>query len=390
MTYPILRPHLFTVSLLCALLSACGNDAGAPGAAAKPGAGGPPPAPEVAVLTVHHGDAMLTRDLPGRLQAWRTAQVRARVEGIVEKRLFTEGADVRAGQLLYQIDPRTYRAAFDAAQADVDAARLVVERYLPLLEIKAVSQQEVDAAKAKLKQAQAALAKARLDLDNTRVPAPIAGRIGRSQVTEGALVGRGEATPLTVIEQVDPLYANFTQSGAELAALREAVESGRWKQADQTKVELVLENGQVYPLPGKLLFTDLAVDPSTGAVSLRAEFPNPKQQLLPGMFVRVRFPQATAEQVFRIPQRAVQMETAGPSVLVVDAANKVAPRPVKTGGMSGSHWIITDGLREGDRVVVEGQMKAKPGSTVKPTPWNPSAPATAAKPAKQPDQPQGK
>ncbi len=327
------------------------------------------------MLAVGYGEATLTQDLPGRLQAWRTAQVRARVEGIIEKRQFVEGSDVSAGTLLYQIDPRTYQTAFDAAKADVAAARLLVERYRPLLDIKAVSQQEYDTAEAKFKQAEAALAKAQLDLENTRVPAPISGRIGRSMVTEGALVGRGEATPLTTIEQIDPIYANFTQSGADLAALRDAVKSGRWKEADRAKVQLVLENGSVYPLPGKLLFSDLAVDPNTGTVSMRAQFPNPGRELLPGMFVRVRFPQATAEGVFRLPQRAVQMGPGGPMVLVVDKEGKVAPRPIKTGGMSGNSWVVTDGLAEGDQVVIEGHMKARPGSTVKPVPWNPPPPA---------------
>lgn len=371
----------FAALAAAALLAACGNDTAKNGAGA---AGSAPPPLEVAVLAVGYGDAVLTRDLPGRLQAWRTAQVRARVEGIVEKRLFTEGSDVREGALLYEIDPRTYRTAFDAASADVETARLLVDRYRPLLEIKAVSQQEFDTAVARLKQAEAALARARLDLENTRVPAPISGRIGRSLVTEGALVGRGEATPLATIEQIDPLYANFTQSGAELAALREAVNSGRWKAADRAQVELVLENGSVYPLPGKLLFSDLAVDPATGAVSLRAQFPNPKRELLPGMFVRIRFPQATAERVVRVPQRAVQMTVSGPNVLVVDSEGKVGVRQIKTSGMSGNAWIVTEGLKEGEQVIVEGLMKTRPGGTVKPVPWNP--PAAAGSAPQQPTQ----
>lgn len=388
------RTRLSAVILMAAMLAACGNDAGKQSAPPRAGAAGaaPPPA-EVAVLAVGYGEATLTQDLPGRLQAWRTAQVRARVEGIIEKRQFVEGSDVSAGTLLYQIDPRTYQTAFDAAKADVAAARLLVERYRPLLEIKAVSQQEYDTAEARLKQAEAALAKAQLDLENTRVPAPISGRIGRSMVTEGALVGRGEATPLTTIEQIDPIYANFTQSGADLAALRDAVKSGRWKEADRAKVQLVLENGSVYSLPGKLLFSDLAVDPNTGAVSMRAQFPNPGRELLPGMFVRVRFPQATAEGVFRLPQRAVQMGPGGPMVLVVDKEGKVAPRPIKTGGMSGNSWVVTDGLAEGDQVVIEGHMKARPGSTVKPVPWNPPPPAgvpQSGEASKAPAQTQGK
>lgn len=369
------RLRLLAALMMAALAAACGNDA-KNAAAPKGQAGGTPPPPEVAVMAVSYGDATLTQDLPGRLQARRTAQVRARVEGIVEKREFTEGSDVQAGQVLYRIDPRTYQTAFDAAKADASAARLLVDRYKPLLEIRAVSQQEFDTASARLKQAEAALARAQIDLENTRVPAPIAGRIGRSQVTEGALVGRGEATPLATIEQIDPIYANFTRSGAELAALRDAVKGGRWKEADRDRVELVLENGTVYPLPGKLLFSDLAVDPNTGAVSLRAQFPNPKKELLPGMFARVRFAQATVERVFSIPQRAVQMSPTGPAVLIVDKEGKVQPRPVKTGGMSGNAWIVTDGLTEGDQVIVEGHMKARPGSMVKPVPWR-AMPAAA-------------
>jgi len=364
------RPRLLAALLMmAALATACGNDA-KNAAAPKGPAGGAPPPPEVSVMAVSYGDATLTQDLPGRLQAWRTAQVRARVEGIVEKREFTEGSDVQAEQVLYRIDSRTYQTAFDATKADVAAAKLLVDRYQPLLEIKAVSRQEFDTASARLKQAEAALARAQLDLENTRVPAPIAGRIGRSQVTEGALVGHGEATLLATIEQIDPIYANFTRSGAELAALRDAVKGGQWKEADRDRVELVLENGTVYPLPGKLLFSDLAVDPNTGAVSLRAQFPNPKKELLPGMFVRVRFAQATAKHVFSIPQRAIQMSPTGAAVLIVDREGKVQPRPVKTGGMSGNAWIVTDGLTEGDQVIIEGHMKARPGSTVKPVPWS--------------------
>jgi membrane fusion protein (multidrug efflux system) len=370
---------VLAVTALALLLSACGkSEAPKPGGPAA-GAGGPPPA-EVAVVEARQGEALLTKDLPGRLQAWRTAQVRARVEGIVEKRHFVEGSDVKAGAPLYQIDARTYRTTYEAAKADVAAARAVVNRYRPLAEMKAVSQQELDTAEARLRQAEAVLARAELDLENTTVPAPISGRIGRSLVTEGALVGRGEATQLATIEQIDPIYVNFTQSSVELLALREAIQSGRWRAAGTARMELVLENDSVYALPGKLLFSDLAVDPGTGAVSMRAEFPNPKKELLPGMFVRVRYAQARADKLITLPQRAVQMTPGGAIVMVVDKDGKVAPRPVKLGGMSGTTWTITSGLAGGEQVIVEGHMKARPGSTVKPVPWTPggAAPAGAA------------
>ncbi len=375
------HPHrsLLAAAVLAVLLSACGKSEAPKGA---PPAGATPPPPEVAVVEARLGEALLTKDLPGRVQAWRTAQVRARVEGIVEQRHFVEGSDVRAGMPLYQIDARTYRTTQAAARADVDAARAVVNRYRPLAEMKAVSQQELDTAEARLRQAEAALARAQLDLENTTVPAPISGRIGRSLVTEGALVGRGEATQLATIEQIDPIYVNFTQSSSELLALREAIASGRWRKADTQRMELLLEDGSVYAQPGKLLFSDLAVDPNTGAVSMRAQFPNPKKELLPGMFVRVRYAQARADQLVSLPQRAVQMSPAGASVLVVDAEGKVVPRPVKLGGMSGSSWTITSGLSGGEQVIVEGHMKARPGSVVRTVLWVPAA-GPAAAPAAQ-------
>ena len=363
--------------LLLALLTACGQSGGKP-PAAGPGAGMPPP--EVDVITVTSGSATLTQDLPGRLQAYRTAQVRARVEGIVEKRLFAEGSDVKAGATLFQIDARNYAAAVEAAKADVDANRLIVERYKPLLDIRAVSKQEYDAAEAKLKQMQATLTRAQIDLDNTKVPAPISGRIGRALVTEGALVGRGEATPLGVIEQIDPIYANFTQPGGDLLRLQQAIKSGKMKRADTAKVELLREDGSAYSLPGKIFFSDLAVDPTTGAVSLRAEFPNPRRELLPGMFVRIRFPEGVAYNTIRLPQRAVQGGPQGQFVMLVTPEGKAAPQPVKTGGMAGGDFIIAEGLKGGEQVIVNGLQKARPGSPVKSVPWNPQG-ASEASPA---------
>lgn len=379
------RLRLVPPLLALAVLSACGPGGGKP--AAGPGGGMPPP--EVDVLTVATGNALKTQDLPGRLEAYRSAQVRARVEGIVEKRLFTEGSDVKEGATLFQIDARNYVATVEAAKADVDAARLVVERYKPLLEIRGVSQQEYDAALARLKQAQAALTRAQIDLDNTRVPAPISGRIGRALVTEGALVGRGEATPLALIEQIDPIYANFTQPGGELLRLQAAIRTGKLKRADTAKVELVLEDGRVYGAPGRILFSDLAVDAGTGSVSLRAEFPNPARDILPGMFVRIRFPEAVAVDALRVPQRAVFTGPQGQYVMVVGAGSKVEVRPVSTGGMTGSDFIVSEGLKAGDQVIVNGIQKAQPGTAVKALPWNPVAAPASSPPAAAPEKPAG-
>lgn len=363
------KPHTLSLTTLFAamlLLAACGPKEGG-GPQAAPGGAMPPP--EVDVVTVTSSSVLLTQDLPGRLEAYRTAQVRARVEGIIEKRRFTEGSDVRAGETLFRIDARNYRAAYDAAMADVDVARMTVERYTPLLAAKVVSQQDYDLVAAKLKQAEASLSRARLDMENTNVPAPIAGHVGRALVTEGALVGRGEATLLTTIEQLDPIYANFTQAGADVLRLQQAFLSGQLKRTGSTRVELVLEDGRVYPRPGKLLFSNLAVDPGTGSVSLRAEFPNPEHELLPGMFARIRFPEASADHSIKVPQRAVQTGPQGQLVMVVDAAGMVAPRPVRTAGMSGSDFIIAEGLSPGDRVIVNGLHKARPGAPVKPVEW---------------------
>jgi membrane fusion protein (multidrug efflux system) len=315
------------------------------------------------------------------LQAFRTAQIRARVEGIVEKRLFTEGSDIKAGTPLYQIYIGNYRSNEEAAKADLAVARENMARAKTLLDEKMVSQQNYDQTAVRFKQADSAFIKAREDNDNTRVPAPISGRIGRSLVTEGALVGHGEPTLLTTIEQTDPIYVNFTQAESDVYRLRQAVKIGNLKNTQSTRVDLVLEDGSIYPLPGKLLFTDLAADPSTGSVSLRAEFPNPKHELLPGMFVTIRLPEALDDDAITLPQRAIQANTQGQFVMVVDAEGKVSPRPVKTGSMTGSDFVIDSGLQGGEQVIVNGLQKAKPGATVKPVPWSAAsavAPAIAA------------
>lgn len=371
--------HLLLPMLTAALLvAACGN------ADNKPAAGMPPP-PEVDVITVTVGSATLTQDLPGRVQAIRSAQVRARVEGVLEKRLYKEGSDIVAGTPLFQIDARTYQAAAAAAQADLAAAKATVERYRPLLETRAVSQQEYDGALARYKQAEAALARARLDLENAVPRAPIAGRAGRALVTEGALVGRGEPTHLVTIEQLDPVRVEFSQTYSDVLRLQQAVKAGTQKKPESAEVQLLLEDGSIYPEKGRLLFADMAVDPASGAVVLRAEFPNPRRELLPGTFVRVRFPQAELDQAIRVPQRAVQGAPGGGQVVMtVDAEGKVVPRPIATGSMAGPDFIVTGGLQGGEQVIVNGLQKARPGSIVKPVPWKPGTPLLPAAPAAPP------
>jgi len=303
------------------------------------------------------------------------------VEGIIEQRKFVEGSEVAAGASLFQIAMRNYQTAYDAAKADVAVASQTLARYKRLLEAKVVSQQDYDLNEAKYKQAEARLSKAQEDLENTRVPAPIAGRIGRSQVSEGALVGRGEATLLATIEQINPLYVNFSQSESEISQLQRAVKAGKLQQANAARVELLLEAGSLYAHAGKFLFSDRSVDPATGSVSLRAEFPNPGHELLPGMFVRIRFPQAIAGNAIKVPQRAVQISPQGQFVLLVDADGKVSPRPVKTGSMAEGDFIISEGLQGGEQVIVNGVQKARPGSVVKAVPWNPAAPVLNINPA---------
>jgi membrane fusion protein, multidrug efflux system len=359
-------------SLAFASLVACG-----PSPDSKPpaGAGGPPPA-EVNVLAVSTAPVDLTIDLPGRLQAVRTAQVRARVEGVVDKILFKEGIDIKAGSPLFQIDPRAYRAAADAARADAQAAEQLMQRSQALLEVRGVSQQEYEAAVTRAKQAKATLAKASIDYENAMVTAPISGRVGHALVTEGALVGRGDATPLVNIDQMDPMYVNFSQSENELFNLRQSIKQGKAKTGESLKVELLLADGSVYSQTGKLLVSEQTVDVNTGNVFLRAEFANPQRELLPGSFVRVRISQARMDQAIAVPQRAVQMNSDGAYVLSVTSENKVAPMPIQLGPMSGDKWVVTGGLAEGTRIIVDGVQKARPGSTVKPVDLN-AAPAAA-------------
>lgn len=365
--------------------------------------GGPQmPPSEVSVVTVSKDQAPVTFDLAGRVAAIRTAEVRARVEGILEKRLFAEGGEVKAGQSLFRIDPRTLEAnlaAAKAAQAKAEASALIakqtVARYRTLAKEQGVSQQELDQAEAQFKQSEAEVAAqkanvatASINLAHASVLAPISGRIGRALVTEGALVGKGEATHMATIEQLDPIYVNFTQSSGELLNLKQMLQAGKMKKAGSLPVELTLENGTAYPLRGKLLFSEQTVDPATGTVTLRAEFPNPNRLLLPGMFGTIRIALGKLDNAVRVPQRAVMLSQQGASVYVVNQEGKVVPVPVKTGGLSGKDWLIVGGLEGGEQVVVEGLQKVRPGAPVKPVPFDASAvtgaPVASAPAASQP------
>ncbi len=372
------------------VLAGCGKGTPPPAPAA-------PPPPEVGVVVARSGEVGVLTELPGRTEASRVAQVRARVAGILQKQLFREGSDVRQGQPLFRIDDAPYRAALASAQAALARAeanllqtRAQAERYKPLAEAKAVSEQDYIAAQAAFKQAEADVASgkaavqtAQINLGYAAVNAPIGGRIGRALVTEGALVGQGEATQLAVIQQIDPLYVNFTQSAAEVLRLRAAIAAGRFKRAGEAgaaPVRVLLEDGSTYPLPGKLLFSDLTVDAGTGQITLRAELPNPKAALLPGLYVRVQLEQAQAPDAILLPQQAVQRSGDGDRVFVVAADGKVAPRPVKVSLGQDRQWVVLEGLQGGEQVVVDGFQKIRPNAPVKPVPWGAaaSAPAPAA------------
>jgi membrane fusion protein (multidrug efflux system) len=368
----LLRPALLGASLL---LAACDQ-------ATSQNPSTPPP-PEVAVIEVHPETVPLTRELVGRLAPTRVAQVRARVAGIILERAYKEGTDVEQGEVLYLIDPAPLEAALHAqeaalarAQADAVNAAAVAKRYRELAQKQLISTQDRDNALASerstaaaVKQAQADVESARLDLGYATVTAPIAGRAGRALVTEGALVGQGEATQLTTIEQIDPIYVNFSQSVAELRELR-----GTATAQHPARVDVLLPDGTPYPQAGTLDFSDLAVDPGTGAVSLRAVLPNPDRSLLPGMFVNLRITSGAIDNAFVLPQAAVARDVQGAYALVVSADGKVAQRRLQTHGMTRTGWIVTGDLADGDRVIVEGLQKVQPGgaATVAPA----IAPAT--------------
>ena len=386
MTHCTLRARALGATLLALLLAACGG-----GSEPKAAAGAAPPPPEVAVITVAPQTAPLVTELPGRVEASRTAQVRARVNGIVQKRLFTEGSEVKAGQLLFQIDPAPYQAAVDSAkaalakaQANLTQAKELATRYKPLADARAISSQEYVNAQAAQAQAEAdvaaanaALRTAQLNLGYASVTAPISGRIGRALVTEGALVSAAEATQLALIQQIDPVYVNSTQAVAEVARLRKATSAAP---KDLSAVRIVLDDGSELPQRGRLLFADLSVDPTSAQMTLRTEVANPQGLLLPGMYVRTRLVQGQIAGAMLVPKQAVTRGPQGDSVLVVGADGSTASRNVKIGGASGSNWIVLEGLKAGEQVIVEGFQKMRPGAPVKPVPWAAaaSAPASAA------------
>ena len=381
------------------LLAACGKSEAPPAAA-----GGGMPPPEVGVVVATPGDVGLVTELPGRLEASRVAQVRARAAGILQKRLFREGSDVKAGQPLFAIDAAPYAAALQSAeatlaraQANLTQAAALAERYKPLLAANAVSQQEYANAVAAHKQAEAdvaagkaAVQTGRINLNYASVTAPISGRIGRALVTEGALVGQGEATQLAVIQQIDPVYVNFTQSAGEVMKLRRALADGQLQRAggsEAASVRVVLEDGSEYARPGKLLFSDLTVDASTGQITLRAEVPNPKGDLLPGLYVRVRLEQAQVSNAISLPQQAVTRTQQGDKITVVGADGKLSQRTVKVGAARNNQWIVLEGLKEGEQVMVDGFQKLQmmpPGTPVKAVPWQAPGSAAAAPAAAAP------
>jgi membrane fusion protein, multidrug efflux system len=372
-----------SVAVLAALLvlAACGD---------KAPQGGPPPPPEVGVVSVAPRTLDVPTELPGRVEAARVAQVRARVTGIVQKRLFTEGSDVKAGDVLFQIDPAPYKAAIDSAraalakaQANEQQASGLLTRYKPLREANAISQQDfVNAtsaaaqASADVAAAKAAVQTAQLNLDYATVTAPISGRIGQALVTEGALVTAAEATQLALIQQVDQVYVNFAQPVSDITRLRKAFASGKSKALGLTiPVRIALDDGSELPQTGKLLFSDLTVDQTSGQVNVRARVPNPDGALMPGMYVRGRIAQQQVDSAFLLPQQAVQRTTQNDTVMVVGADGKPSVRVVKLGGNENGNWIVLDGLKPGEQVIVDGFQRIRPGGSVKPVAWSAAAPA---------------
>lgn len=355
-------------------------------------------APEVGVVVMQPQPVTLTMELSGRISPQMVAEVRPQVGGLIQKRLFTEGNEVKAGEALYQIDPATYQAAFASAKAALAKAeangftlKQKTERYKQLVAISAVSRQEYDDANAALKQAEAevefgkaAVETARINLAYTRITAPIAGRIGRSTVTPGALVTANQATALATIQQLDPVYVDVTQASADLLRLKRNLASGELKNSapSQAKVHLLLEDDSAYPLEGTLKFSEVTVDQGTGSVTLRAQFPNPNQLLLPGMFVRCLVQEGVRDQVMLVPQRGVTRDPAGNAIALVIGENEVVERRMlKTERAVGDAWLVTDGLKAGDRVIVEGLQRVRPGATAKVVPFEARATASGSQPA---------
>lgn len=370
-----MKLRLLSGLLLVALGAGCGKKAATDSPTHPP--------QEVGVVTLKPETVEIVTELPGRTAAYRVAEVRPQVSGVILRRLFTEGGNVEAGEQLYQIDPATYQANYDHAQASVaksealvQIARVLSDRREKLVKSKVISTQDFDDAKAGFMAAQADLAaakanleKARIDLDYTRVRSPIAGTIGRSAVTEGALVTSGQAGELATVQQLDPIYVDVTQSSTQLLRLQRDVAAGKLQNIDngKAKARLILEDGTEYPEPGTLQFSEVSVDTGTGSVTLRAVFPNPRRLLLPGMFVRAAITEGVKENAILVPQRGVTRNQKGePIALVVGPGNRVDLRVLETSRAIGDKWLVTKGVEAGDRVIVEGLQKTGPGAEVKP------------------------
>ena len=367
------------VALSALVLAACSGGKEQQGGA--PGAGAPPQAPAVTVMTVASGSVPMVTELPGRTPPYLIAELRPQVTGILTQRAFDEGSEVKAGQVLYRIDDAPYQAAHDSAkaalaraEANAQVARIKAERHAGLVKIDAVSKQANDDTQAALKQAQAevaaakaALDKARIDLDYTRLKSPISGRIGRSAVTPGALVTANQTQALATVQQLDPIYVDLTQSSADMLRMRAEIAAGRLQAGakGEVPVKLILEDGSEYAVEGRLALSEVTVDEGTGSVTLRARFPNADGVLLPGMYVRARLPQGTRSEAILVPHKALSRDPLGNAlVMVVNAESKVEARPVKVAQSLASDWVVTGGLAAGERIIVEGLQKARPGAPV--------------------------
>lgn len=342
------------------------------------------PAAQVNIFTAKAAPLSVTTELPGRTDAYRVAEVRPQVSGIILKRNFVEGSDIVAGQSLYQIDPATYQAAWNSAQgslakaqAAAKIAHLTVKRYVPLLGTKYISQQEYDEAVATAEQADAEVKAAKADVDNarinlayTKVTSPIDGRIGKSSVTEGALVTNGQATAMATVQQLDPIYVDVTQSSNDFMQLKQSIEQGSLKKGDgKTSVQLVMEDGQPYPLSGQLEFSDVTVDQTTGSITLRAVFPNPQHQLLPGMYVRAKIDEGIQPSAILVPQQGVTRNPRGDAtVMVVDKNHTAQMREIVAPQAIGDKWLVTKGVQPGDQIIVSGLQRVRPGAPVQVVP----------------------
>ena len=356
------RAALIPLCIIAVLLSACEKESAPPA---------PMGLPEVGVVTLEAEPFTLTTELPGRTAAYRMAEVRPQVNGIIQKRLFEEGSDVEAGQQLYQIDDAVYKAALESARAVRLSSKSLADRYEVLVGQNAVSRQAYDEARATNLQAEAALTRAEIDLRYTKVLAPISGRIGRSLVSEGALVSNGQAAAMATIQQLDPIYVDVTQPARELLALRRDLEEGRLEKAGENaaKVTLTLDGLNQYPHEGTLEFSEVSVDAGTGSVTLRAVFPNPDKDLLPGLFVHAQLVAGTRSNAILAPQQGVTRTPRGDATaLVVNANNKVELRPIKVERAVGNRWLVSEGLNAGDRLITEGLQFVRPGAEVKVVP----------------------